>query len=121
MFRKTIIRRTSAPLSLGLDRPGKVAEDRLPDSPARVTAVFRTAVCCAFPTVIAWRGHGSVSPPAQGSADFPAVGDWVLAQERGRTSRSFTGSAPATVLSRKRAGEGVQEQVWPPTWMWPSS
>ena len=79
----------------------------------RVTAVFRDQCLLRLPDAERMGElTGRFRHLARDAAAFPAVGDWVSAQETGREQALIHGLLPRrNVLSRKEAGHAVQEQV----------
>ncbi len=81
--------------------------------PARVTAVYRERFLLRMPDgertgAVTGRFRHEAKTPAE----FPAIGDWVVAEAAGPELALIHGILPRrTVLSRKAAGEAMQEQV----------
>jgi len=79
----------------------------------RVTAVFREQCLLRLPDgERTGEVTGRFRHLALNAAAYPAVGDWVLAQEAGPDLALIHGLLPRrNALSRKEAGQTVQEQV----------
>lgn len=80
---------------------------------ARVTAVYRDRCLLLFPDgERSAEVTGRFRYEASSHADFPAVGDWVLASVVNGNSAVIHALLPrTTTLSRKAAGDRIEEQV----------